>query len=95
MPEPGGCSSSGGRGGSGGGAGPNGGDAKDLPQLLLRAGVAVTLSVAGLLFSRRQRPPRQQHLLPPPPPPSGTCHEQICSACEDGASIANCAFVRT
>ncbi|RCV16083.1 hypothetical protein SETIT_3G109100v2 [Setaria italica] len=69
MPKPGGCSSSSsGRGGSGGG-GPSGGDAKDLPQLLLRVGVAVTLSVAGLLFSRRQRPPRQL-LLPPPPPPS-------------------------
>ncbi|XP_062180283.1 protein CHUP1, chloroplastic-like [Phragmites australis] len=51
----------------GGGAGR--GDAKDLPLLFLRVGAAVTLSIAGLLFSRRQRPPRQL-LLPPPPPPS-------------------------
>ncbi|CAN6358778.1 unnamed protein product [Urochloa humidicola] len=67
MPKPGGCSSSssGGRGGSNGG--PSGGDTKDLPQLLLRVGVAVTLSIAGLLISRRQRPPRQLSLPPPPP----------------------------
>ncbi|CAL4910028.1 unnamed protein product [Urochloa decumbens] len=64
MPKPGGCSNS--SGGSGGG-GPRGGDAKDLPQLLLRVGVAVTLSVAGLLISRRQRQPRQLQLPPPPP----------------------------
>ncbi|KAJ1262014.1 hypothetical protein BS78_09G074400 [Paspalum vaginatum] len=59
MHEAGDCSSS-------NGGGPTGGNAKDLPQLLLRVGAAVTLSVAGLLFSRRQRPPPR--LLPPPPP---------------------------
>ncbi|XP_066363543.1 protein CHUP1, chloroplastic-like isoform X1 [Miscanthus floridulus] len=64
MPKPGDCSSSSGVGG------PSAGDAKDLPQLFLRVGAAVTLSVAGLLFSRRQRPPRQLLLPPPPPPPS-------------------------
>ncbi|KAL6897843.1 hypothetical protein ACP4OV_006802 [Aristida adscensionis] len=50
-----------GDGGSGGGG--------DLPLLFVRVGAAVTLSVAGLLFTRRQRPPRQL-LLPPPPPSS-------------------------
>ncbi|PUZ64321.1 hypothetical protein GQ55_3G134400 [Panicum hallii var. hallii] len=68
MHKPGGCSTSSGRGGSGGG-GPSGGEAKDLPQLLLRVGAAVALSVAGLLVSRRQRPPRQL-LLPPRSPSS-------------------------
>jgi len=66
MHTPGGCSTSSGRGGSGGG-GPSGGDAKDLPQLLLRVGTAVALSVAGLLVSRRQRPPRKLQLPPCPP----------------------------
>ena len=74
MHKPGGCSTSSGRGGSGGG-GPSGGDAKDLPQLLLRVGTAVALSVAGLLVSRRQRPPRKLQ-LPPCPPSSGTSHEK-------------------
>jgi len=71
MPNPRDCSSS-------GVGGPSAGDAKDLPQLFLRVGAAVTLSVAGLLFSRRQRPPRQLLLPPPPPPPSGTSNEQMC-----------------
>ncbi|WVZ96823.1 hypothetical protein U9M48_042411 [Paspalum notatum var. saurae] len=62
MHEAGDCSSS-----SSNGGGPTGGDAKDLPQLLFRVGAAVTLSVAGLLFSRRQRP--RPPLLPPPSPP--------------------------
>jgi hypothetical protein len=88
MHKPGGCSTSSGRGGSGGG-GPSGGEAKDLPQLLLRVGAAVALSVAGLLVSRRERPPRQL-LLPPRSPSSGTSHEKIYSACYDAASIVNC-----
>ncbi|KAL6608327.1 hypothetical protein ACP70R_041390 [Stipagrostis hirtigluma subsp. patula] len=63
MHKAGDCGSGSGSVSSGGGGGPRSGD---LRLLFLRVGAAVTLSVAGLLFSRRQRPPRQL-LLPPPP----------------------------
>jgi hypothetical protein len=63
MPRAGDCGSTGG----GNCGGPRTGDGKDLSLLLLRVGAAVTLTVAGLFFSRRPR----QLLLPPPTPSSG------------------------
>lgn len=55
MPKAGDCSGGGGR--------------RDLPLLFLRVGAAITLSIAGLFFSRLrwQRRPRPRHLLLPPP----------------------------
>ncbi|KAK3137333.1 hypothetical protein QOZ80_5BG0450920 [Eleusine coracana subsp. coracana] len=71
MPKAGDCGSGSGGGGSGGW--PRSGDGKDLSLLFVRVGAVVTLSVAGLFFSRRQRPPRQL-LLPPAPSESEDAH---------------------
>lgn len=58
MPKAGDCSGGGGGGGR-----------RDLPLLFLRVGAAITLSIAGLFFSRLrwQHRPRPRHLLLPPP----------------------------